>query len=143
MLFGIGFLLTMLLGGCASLHHSGGHTTTPPPTLNPFQQAENALQEINTLMGIVYALSIACVGLGIVLMFYLKTSIGPALIAGGIGTLVLCLFVKTLIWFIPWIAVGVAVFGAIAFGIDVEKRGFKNALLDVETLLHIPHSDVT
>jgi hypothetical protein len=122
--------MVVLLSGCASWPW---HSTPPTPDpKHPFQSMTQALAEIDSLMGIIYALSIACVGLGIVLMFYLKTSLGPALIAGGIGTLILSLFIKTLLWFIPWIAGGVVLLGAIAFAIDVHKRGFWNAVKDVQ-----------
>lgn len=131
----LALVAVLLCGGCATVPHG---TTPPPSPSNPFAALKAALAEIDALNTLIYGLSIALIGVGVILMFYLKTSLGPALMAGGGVTLALSLFIKSLLWFVPWIAGGLLLVGSIAFAIDVKKRGFKNALLDVQQILHLP-----
>lgn len=129
--FGV-FVLVGLLHGCAAMGQA------QPSASHPFTAVDKTLRTIAAASGGIYGLSILTIGIGVVLMIYLKTSLGPAIVAGGAVTLVLSLLVSSIVWFIPWIAGLLVLGGGLAFAIDVKKRGFKNALLDVRQVLHYP-----
>jgi hypothetical protein len=138
-------LSVMFITGCATVPHT---TTAPVFTdpvavqqiKHPIQSMALALGEIDNLMSLVNVLSVATFGVGVILMVYLRTSLGPSLILGGLASLVLSIMVKSMLWFIPWVAAGVALAGIIAFAVDVKQRGFFNAVHDVESLVNPPAS---
>lgn len=140
----IGFLVCLLAGilasagGCAHLPHASSPPPIPPvhAIKHPVQSMANALGEIDSLMSVVTILSVALFGVGVILMFYLRTALGPAMMAGGIASLVLSVFVKSMLWFVPWIAGGVALIGVIAFVVDVRKRGLHATIHDIQNLVH-------
>jgi hypothetical protein len=134
-LFLIAFIL-VLLNGCAASPTTPHQPPVNHPVSHPIDAATQELAAISSLMGYVATLSVVCVGLGVAMMVYIHTPLGPAFALGGVSTLVLSIVIKSTIWFVPWIAGGVAALALIAVIIDaVQKRSLLAAFRDAGNLL--------
>lgn len=137
----LGFVGLTLIGGCAP-HPAASVAVKPPPLLPKPGQTPAELKHVAVGLDWIIVLAVIGLGVGIGLFFILpdhRLSFAIATIAAGIEST--ALVTRVSLWFVPWVAVGLAVLsgGILIYElyknrakIAAELNGAKSALVPLD-----------
>lgn len=121
----LGFVGLTLIGGCAP-RPAASVAVKPPPLLPKPGQTPAELKHVAVGLDWIIVLAVIALGTGIGLFFILpdhRLSFAIATIAAGIEST--ALVTRVSLWFVPWVALGLAVLSLVILAWKIYKKRFE------------------
>jgi hypothetical protein len=120
----LGFVGLTLIGGCQPVHQA----STKPPAVNPVfphpGQTPPELKATAKATDVIIIVALLAVGIAVGLFFAVPATHNLSLPIGGAaaGVEAVALITRVSLWFIPWVALGLAVLGLGFFAYEVYRN---------------------